>query len=63
MHLFVAELAVDMLSILTSYNITVKELKQLMSMLKGENGKWVSLVSFRGLPSQPRCLFDAAGVG
>ena len=30
-----------MLSLLTSYNITVKELKQLLSMLKGENGSWV----------------------
>jgi len=24
-----------------SYNISVKELKQLLSMLKGESGKWV----------------------
>lgn len=31
-----------MLSIVTSYNIRVKELKQLLSMLKSENGKWVS---------------------
>ena len=45
-HIFIViiilELLVDMLSLLASYNITVKELKQLLSMLKGERGKWVS---------------------
>jgi len=42
--LLILELLVDMLSLLASYNITVKELKLLLSMLKGENGKWVSVV-------------------
>ena len=45
-----AELIVDMLAILVSYNITVKELKQLLSMLKGECGRWVNqLISTKSL--------------
>lgn len=33
---------VELLGILSSYSITVKELKTLLSTLKGINGKWVS---------------------
>lgn len=36
------DLLVDMLGVLASYSITVKELKLLFSMLKGDNGIWVS---------------------
>lgn len=36
------DLLVDMLGVLASYSITVKELKLLFSMLRGENGIWVS---------------------
>lgn len=36
------DLLVDMLGVLASYSITVKELKLLFSMLRGESGIWVS---------------------
>lgn len=36
------DLLVDMLGVLASYSITVKELKLLFSMLRGEGGLWVS---------------------
>ena len=35
---------VELLGILSSYSITVKELKTLFATLKGINGKWVSRV-------------------
>lgn len=37
------DLLVDMLGVLASYSITVKELKLLFSMLRGEGGLWVSV--------------------
>ncbi|XP_077015132.1 neurobeachin isoform X3 [Tamandua tetradactyla] len=36
----IADLLVDMLGVLASYSITVKELKLLFSMLRGEGGIW-----------------------
>lgn len=36
------DLLVDMLGVLASYSITVKELKLLFSLLRGEGGLWVS---------------------
>ncbi|XP_077449030.1 neurobeachin a isoform X5 [Stigmatopora argus] len=36
----IADLLVDMLGVLASYSITVKELKLLFSMLRGDNGIW-----------------------
>ncbi|KAM6933600.1 neurobeachin isoform 2-T2 [Xenentodon cancila] len=36
----IADLLVDMLGVLASYSITVKELKLLFSMLRGEGGFW-----------------------
>ncbi|XP_041515186.1 neurobeachin isoform X3 [Microtus oregoni] len=36
----IADLLVDMLGVLASYSITVKELKLLFSMLRGESGIW-----------------------
>uniref|UniRef100_A0A8C6VTZ4 Neurobeachin n=1 Tax=Nothobranchius furzeri TaxID=105023 RepID=A0A8C6VTZ4_NOTFU len=36
----IADLLVDMLGVLASYSITVKELKLLFSMLQGEGGLW-----------------------
>ena len=36
------DLLVDLLGVLASYSITVKELKLLFSMLRGEGGVWVS---------------------
>lgn len=35
------DLLVDMLGVLASYSITVKELKLLFSMLRGKGGLWV----------------------
>lgn len=35
------DLLVDMLGVLASYSITVKELKMLFNMLQGEEGFWV----------------------
>uniref|UniRef100_A0AAX7SKG4 Neurobeachin n=1 Tax=Astatotilapia calliptera TaxID=8154 RepID=A0AAX7SKG4_ASTCA len=36
----IADLLVDMLGVLASYSITVRELKMLFSMLRGEGGLW-----------------------
>lgn len=36
-----SDLLVDMLGVMASYSITVKELKLLFSMLRGDNGIWV----------------------
>uniref|UniRef100_A0A8C5GPF6 Neurobeachin n=1 Tax=Gouania willdenowi TaxID=441366 RepID=A0A8C5GPF6_GOUWI len=36
----IADLLVDMLGVMASYSITVKELKLLFSMLRGDNGIW-----------------------
>lgn len=41
-YLPIKDLLVDMLGVLASYSITVKELKLLFSMLRGEGGLWVS---------------------
>lgn len=41
-YLAFIDLLVDMLGVLASYSITVKELKLLFSMLRGEGGLWVS---------------------
>ena len=38
-----ADLIVEMLTVLASYNITVEELKAIFSRLKGENQIWVFL--------------------
>uniref|UniRef100_A0A3B3BAU9 Neurobeachin n=1 Tax=Oryzias melastigma TaxID=30732 RepID=A0A3B3BAU9_ORYME len=38
----IADLLVDMLGVLASYSITVKELKLFFSKLQGEKGQWVS---------------------
>lgn len=37
-----ADLLVDMLGVLASYSITVKELKLFFSKLQGEENQWVS---------------------
>lgn len=39
---FFPDLLVDMLGVLASYSITVKELKLFFSKLQGEKGQWVS---------------------
>ncbi|NXN99610.1 LRBA protein, partial [Rhinopomastus cyanomelas] len=36
----IADLLVDMLGVLASYNLTVRELKLFFSKLQGENGRW-----------------------
>lgn len=41
-HVCLADLLVDMLGVLASYSITVKELKLFFSKLQGEKGQWVS---------------------
>lgn len=38
-----ADLLIEMLGVLASYSITVKELKLLFGAMKANNGKWVSL--------------------
>lgn len=41
----VVDLLVELMGILASYNITVKELKLLFSAMKAVGGKWVSFFS------------------
>lgn len=40
----ILDLLVEMLGVLASYSITVKELKLLLSAMKATNGKWVSFI-------------------
>lgn len=44
-----SDLLVDMLGVMASYSITVKELKMLFSMLRGDNGIWVSQWTLGGV--------------
>lgn len=46
LFLSLADLMVDMLGVLASYSITVKELKLYFSKLQGEKGQWVCLIPF-----------------
>lgn len=39
------DLLIEMLGVLASYSITVKELKLLFGAMKAVNGKWVSFLS------------------
>jgi len=39
----VADLLIEMLGVLASYSITVKELKLLFGAMKAVNGKWVNI--------------------
>lgn len=41
-NLSFTDLLIDMLGVLASYSITVKELKLLFGAMKANNGKWVS---------------------
>lgn len=40
---YLSDLLIEMLGVLASYSITVKELKLLFGAMKANNGKWVSL--------------------
>ena len=40
---FFSELLVDMLGVLASYSVTVKELKLLFSLLQSKENRWVSV--------------------
>lgn len=42
LHFLFADLLIEMLGVLASYSITVKELKLLFGAMKAVNGKWVS---------------------
>lgn len=44
-YLFATDLLIEMLGVLASYSVTVKELKQLFSAMKAVNGKWVSTLA------------------
>lgn len=41
--IFFSDLLIEMLGVLASYSITVKELKLLFGAMKAVNGKWVSV--------------------
>uniref|UniRef100_A0A8C7JVD2 Neurobeachin n=1 Tax=Oncorhynchus kisutch TaxID=8019 RepID=A0A8C7JVD2_ONCKI len=64
----IADLLVDMLGVMASYSITVKELKLLFSMLRGDNGIWprhsIKLLSVLNLMPQrhgPDTFFNFPG--
>lgn len=44
MYIFFPDLLIEMLGVLASYSVTVKELKQLFNAMKAVNGKWVSQI-------------------
>jgi hypothetical protein len=46
-HLSSTDLLIEMLGVLASYSITVKELKLLFGAMKANNGKWVSFYSLQ----------------
>uniref|UniRef100_A0A672GQY2 Neurobeachin n=1 Tax=Salarias fasciatus TaxID=181472 RepID=A0A672GQY2_SALFA len=50
----IADLLVDMLGVLASYSITVKELKLLFSMLRGEGGVWHAVKMLSVLNQMPQ---------
>lgn len=41
---YISDLLIEMLGVLASYSITVKELKLLFGAMKAVNGKWVSII-------------------
>jgi len=41
-NIFFSDLLIDMLGVLASFSITVKELKLLLGSMKAINGKWVN---------------------
>ena len=62
----VVDLLVELMGILASYSITVKELKTLFSAMKAVDGKWVSvMLGLRGHPHMTSTLrgrgFDIKG--
>jgi hypothetical protein len=50
--LSVADLLIEMLGVLASYSITVKELKLLFGAMKANNGKWVSKPRDTSIPER-----------
>ena len=46
LYIFFSDLLIDMLGVLASYSITVKELKLLFGAMKAINGKWVNIQKF-----------------
>ena len=58
----VVDLLVELMGILASYSITVKELKTLFSAMKAVDGKWVS-VSDAGAKGASTYDFHAKGRG
>lgn len=42
--IYFTDLLIEMLGVLASYSITVKELKLLFGAMKASNGKWVSII-------------------
>jgi hypothetical protein len=47
---FFSDLLVDMLGVLASYNLTVRELKLFFSKLQGDKGQWVKRTSENETP-------------
>jgi len=46
LRFYFLDLLVDMLGVLASFSITVKELKLLLGSMKAINGKWVNMNIF-----------------
>lgn len=60
LFLFFSDLLIEMLGVLASYSITVKELKLLFGAMKAVNGKWVRTIYFTlhvGKETILTCLF------
>lgn len=51
--LLVSDLLIEMLGVLASYSITVKELKLLFGAMKAVNGKWVNCLVLCNLTINP----------
>ena len=45
-NIFFTDLLIDMLGVLASYSITVREMKKLMNLLKIKDDKWVYITKF-----------------
>ena len=60
----VVDLLVELMGILASYSITVKELKTLFSAMKAVDGKWVSvMLGLRDDVHMTSALTGGEGVG
>lgn len=58
---FFTDLLIDMLGVLASFSITVKELKLLLGSMKAVNGKWVNIPYTQSYSQSTKCIYYVIG--